>query len=141
MICLVSAEGGGGGSTEEKSGTGKESPAEGVVNVSTVSAGMGQEALLSLLEARVTDLCAELDSIDAPLRDSIFQVCLLSLCVHSVFFLSLSVFFLTCIICSVLLLLNFCLYFFFLFFFSPFFIYFILFLCIFQDSFSSFLRL
>ncbi|XP_066977678.1 uncharacterized protein [Macrobrachium rosenbergii] len=42
---------------------------------STVSAGMGQEALLALLEARVTDLCAILDTIDAPLRDAIFLNC------------------------------------------------------------------
>lgn len=40
----------------------------------TVSAGMGQEALLALLEARVTDLCAQLDNIDPALRDAIFLV-------------------------------------------------------------------
>lgn len=40
----------------------------------TVSAGMGQEALLALLEARVTDLCAQLDNIDPELRDAIFLV-------------------------------------------------------------------
>ncbi|XP_053654160.2 uncharacterized protein [Cherax quadricarinatus] len=40
-----------------------------------VSAGMGQEALLALLEARVTDLCAQLDNIDPKLRDVIFQSC------------------------------------------------------------------
>lgn len=40
----------------------------------TVSAGMGQEALLALLEARVTDLCAQLDNIDPDLRDAIFLV-------------------------------------------------------------------
>ena len=35
----------------------------------------GQEALLSLLEARVTDLCAQLDTIAPELRDSIFAGC------------------------------------------------------------------
>ena len=40
----------------------------------TVSAGMGQEALLALLEARVTDLCAQLDNIDPDLRSAIFSV-------------------------------------------------------------------
>lgn len=56
-------------------GTGnKDVPAEAVTEEPTVSAGMGQEALLALLEARVTDLCAELDTIDPALRDSIFLV-------------------------------------------------------------------
>ncbi|KAG7164483.1 hypothetical protein Hamer_G003692, partial [Homarus americanus] len=44
-------------------------------NEPTVSAGMGQEALLALLEARVTDLCAQLDNIDPALRDAIFLNC------------------------------------------------------------------
>ncbi|XP_068216978.1 cilia- and flagella-associated protein 100-like [Palaemon carinicauda] len=52
------------GTSEPANGTG-----------STVSAGMGQEALLALLEARVTDLCAILDTIDPPLRDAIFLNC------------------------------------------------------------------
>ncbi|XP_050705014.1 uncharacterized protein LOC126990454 isoform X1 [Eriocheir sinensis] len=67
--------GGGGAATEGKSSPGKESPVEEVMSEPTVSAGMGQEALLALLEARVTDLCAQLDNIDPALRDAIFLNC------------------------------------------------------------------
>ncbi|XP_042869436.1 uncharacterized protein LOC122251506 [Penaeus japonicus] len=44
-------------------------------NGSKSNSSMGQEALLALLEARVTDLCAQLDTIDPELRDSIFLNC------------------------------------------------------------------
>lgn len=58
---------------------GKGSPSEEpmldpVSDGAAVSHGMGQEALLALLEARVTDLCAQLDNIDPALRDAIFLV-------------------------------------------------------------------
>lgn len=43
-------------------------------SVSAGNSSMGQEALLALLEARVTDLCAQLDTINPELRDSIFLV-------------------------------------------------------------------
>ncbi|KAK4314678.1 hypothetical protein Pmani_014061 [Petrolisthes manimaculis] len=63
-------------STNGQKGTdNKDVPAELCSEKPTVSAGMGQEALLALLEARVTDLCAELDTIDPALRDSIFLSC------------------------------------------------------------------
>ena len=38
------------------------------------ASGLGQGALLALLEARVTDLCAQLDLISPAIRDSIFLV-------------------------------------------------------------------
>ncbi|XP_076039442.1 uncharacterized protein LOC143024515 [Oratosquilla oratoria] len=38
-------------------------------------ASMGQGALLALLEARVTDLCAQLDLIDPSIRDEVFMKC------------------------------------------------------------------
>ncbi|KAG0726145.1 hypothetical protein GWK47_037179 [Chionoecetes opilio] len=65
----------GGGGSEERSSPGQDSPAEARPSEATVAAGMGQEALLALLEARVTDLCAQLDNIDPALRDAIFLNC------------------------------------------------------------------
>ncbi|XP_045602376.2 coiled-coil domain-containing protein 38 [Procambarus clarkii] len=66
--------------TRPKSKDGKGSPSEEpmldpVSDGASVSHGMGQEALLALLEARVTDLCAQLDNIDPALRDAIFLNC------------------------------------------------------------------
>lgn len=67
------------GGSEDRSSPDKESQSNVRMSEPTVSAGMGQEALLALLEARVTDLCAQLDNIDPGLRDAIFLVSFLLL--------------------------------------------------------------
>lgn len=63
------------GGSEDRSSPDKEGQSNVRMSEPTVSAGMGQEALLALLEARVTDLCAQLDNIDPGLRDAIFLNC------------------------------------------------------------------
>ncbi|KAK8394284.1 hypothetical protein O3P69_006467 [Scylla paramamosain] len=58
--------------SEDRSSPDKESQGDVRTSEPTVSAGIGQEALLALLEARVTDLCAQLNNTDPGLRDAVF---------------------------------------------------------------------
>nr|XP_027222187.1 uncharacterized protein LOC113814331 [Penaeus vannamei] len=59
---------------EVENGAAGKNAAKGT-NGAKSNSSMGQEALLALLEARVTDLCAQLDTINPELRDSIFMNC------------------------------------------------------------------